>query len=291
MNAMAISTEIVGKEFGPFVRSYDFRDLEICALGCNAGYDGITDLEYLNEGDANDPHLAVLPIFGVPLTVNEEMTRTLDYGYDYSGSLHYGFEIELHAPFKMSDRVETFVTQDALYDRGEGRGCLSLQTGRSYSNDGSHLCTVKTWDVCINDGGWGGPKPPHDVVEIPDRLPDAEVTETVPFNMPLIYRLMGDWHQQHIDWAYTEQTGLARPINHGVCTAGIAMRHLIALLIPGQPERLRRFKCRFTSPVLPGTRLCTQVWKMGEGEARFRVVDADDGAARPFLNFCLAEWE
>ena len=288
---MAISTEIVGKEFGPFVRSYDFRDLEICALGCNAGYDGITDLEYLNEGDANDPHLAVLPIFGVPLTVNEEMTRTLDYGYDYSGSLHYGFEIELHAPFKMSDRVETFVTQDALYDRGEGRGCLSLQTGRSYSNDGSHLCTVKTWDVCINDGGWGGPKPPHDVVEIPDRLPDAEVTETVPFNMPLIYRLMGDWHQQHIDWAYTEQTGLARPINHGVCTAGIAMRHLIALLIPGQPERLRRFKCRFTSPVLPGTRLCTQVWKMGEGEARFRVVDADDGAARPFLNFCLAEWE
>lgn len=155
---MAISTEIVGKEFGPFVRSYDFRDLEICALGCNAGYDGITDLEYLNEGDANDPHLAVLPIFGVPLTVNEEMTRTLDYGYDYSGSLHYGFEIELHAPFKMSDRVETFVTQDALYDRGEGRGCLSLQTGRSYSNDGTHLCTVKTWDVCINDGGWGRSK-------------------------------------------------------------------------------------------------------------------------------------
>ena len=28
-----------------------------------------------------------------------------------------------------------------------------------------------------------------------------------------------------------------------------------------------------------------------QGEARFRVVDADDGAARPFLNFCLAEWE
>lgn len=44
MNAMAISTEIVGKEFGPFVRSYDFRDLEICALGCNAGYDGITEI-------------------------------------------------------------------------------------------------------------------------------------------------------------------------------------------------------------------------------------------------------
>ena len=28
---MAISTAIVGKEFGPFVREYTFRDLEICA--------------------------------------------------------------------------------------------------------------------------------------------------------------------------------------------------------------------------------------------------------------------
>lgn len=288
---MAISTEIVGREFGPFVREYTFKDLEICALGCNAGFDGQTDLIYVNEHDAAHPDLKVLPIFGVPLTVHEEMTRTLDYGYNYDGSLHYGFEIRLHAPFKMNDRVETFVTQDALYDRGEGRGCLSKQTGRSYSSDGTLLCETETWDVCIYDGGWGGPKPPKDIVEMPDAAPDAVVAETMPLNMPLIYRLMGDWHQQHIDWAYTEQTGLARPINHGVCTAGIAMRHLIALLIPGQPERLRRFKCRFTSPVLPGTRLCTQVWKMGEGEARFRVVDADDGAARPFLNFCLAEWE
>ena len=52
---MAISTEIVGKEFGPFVREYTFKDLEICALGCNAGYDGKTDLEYVNEGDAANP--------------------------------------------------------------------------------------------------------------------------------------------------------------------------------------------------------------------------------------------
>ena len=108
---------------------------------------------------------------------------------------------------------------------------------------------------------------------------------------PLIYRLMGDWHQQHIDWAYTAQTGLERPINHGVCTAGIAMRHVISLLIPGQPERLRRFKCRFTAPVLPGMRLATQVWKISDTEARFRVVNADAPAGKPFLNACLLEWD
>ena len=41
---MAISTEIVGKTFGPFVRDYTFKDLEICALGCGAGWDGRMDL-------------------------------------------------------------------------------------------------------------------------------------------------------------------------------------------------------------------------------------------------------
>ena len=64
-------------------------------------------LNNINEKDATNPALKVLPIFGVPLTVNEEMTRTLDYGYDYSGSLHYGFEIRLHAPFKMEDTIKT----------------------------------------------------------------------------------------------------------------------------------------------------------------------------------------
>ena len=51
------------------------------------------DLDYVNEGDAKNPELKVLPIFAVPLTVNEEMTTTLDYGFDYSGSLHYGIDV------------------------------------------------------------------------------------------------------------------------------------------------------------------------------------------------------
>lgn len=54
---MAISTKIVGKTFGPFVRDYAFKDLEICALGCGAGWDGKVDLDYVNEGDAKNPSL------------------------------------------------------------------------------------------------------------------------------------------------------------------------------------------------------------------------------------------
>ena len=287
---MAISTEIVGREFGPFVRDYTFRDLEICALGCGAGWDGRTDLEYVNERDAKNPQLKVLPIFGVPLTVNEEMTTTLDYGFNYEGSLHYGIDCRFHAPFKMADHVETYVTQEAIWDRGPGRGSLSKQVGRSYSSDGTLLCTVETYDCCIYDGGWGGEKPPADPVDMPDREPDALFVEAVPLYMPLVYRLMGDWHQQHIDWSYTEQTGLDRPIAHGVSTAGFSMRHIIDTYCKGEPERLTRYKCRFTRPVTPGSMLCTQMWEYGDGCIHFRVVDPENPQDKPYLNYGIAEW-
>ena len=180
------------------------------ALGCGCAWDGKVDLEYVNEHDAADPDLKVLPIFAVPLTVNEEMTTTLDYGFDYAGSLHYGIDVRYHAPFKMNDRIETYVTQEAIWDRGEGRGSLSKQVGKSYSSDGTHLCTVETYDCCIYDGGFGG-EPPKDVVDYPDREPDFVYEEVCGLQWPLIYSMMGDWHQQHIDWSYTEQTRSCRP--------------------------------------------------------------------------------
>ena len=39
-----IKTEMVGQTYGPFVREYSFRDLELFALGCGAGIDGRDDL-------------------------------------------------------------------------------------------------------------------------------------------------------------------------------------------------------------------------------------------------------
>ena len=128
-------------------------------------------------------------------------------------------------------------------------------------------------------------------VDYPDREADFAYEETYGYNWPLVYRMMGDWHQQHIDWSYTEQTGLERPIAHGVSSAGVAMRHVISLLFPGHPEAMTRFKCRFTSPVLPGVRLRTVVWKTAEGEARFRMVNADAPDSKPFLNNGIVEWD
>ena len=128
---------------------------------------------------------------------------------------------------------------------------------------------------------------------MPDRAPDAEVTERIPENQALIYRLSGDYHPQHIDWDYAAKNGEPRPILHAISYAGVVMRHAIKTFVPGEPERITRFKTRITSPVLPGSTLRTQMWKVGEGELRFRLVDDDfdTTGAKPHLNWGIIEYK
>ncbi len=287
-----IKTEMVGQTFGPFVRDYTFKDLELFALGCGAGIDGKQDLIYLNEHDERNPSLKVLPMYGAMLIVDSAVTRTIDYGYNYAGSLHWGFDITFQQPItKMNDHLETMVTLQGLYDRGEGRGLLAQHVGETRDSDGNLLFTNESWDCLIYDGGWGGPQPPKDVVDMPERAADVEVTETIPENQALIYRLSGDFHPQHIDWDYAAQNGEPRPILHAISYAGVVMRHFISSFIPDEPERLTRFKTRITSPVHPGSTLTTKLWQVGDNEARFQLVDADDPAAKPHLNWGIIEWK
>ena len=80
---MAISTEI---EERPSVRSCETtpsKTLNLRAgLRLRMGWQGRPRIR--QRARCEKPHPKVLPIFGVPLTVNEEMTTTLDYGFDYS---------------------------------------------------------------------------------------------------------------------------------------------------------------------------------------------------------------
>lgn len=282
---MAINTEMVGQTFGPFERDYDFKDLILFALGCGCGADGKTDLEYVYEKG-----LKVLPMFGAMPIVDSEVTRTIDYGYNYAGSLHWGFDLRFHRPMtKLSGKLSTQVLLKGLFDRGEGRGLLAQHVGDTYDDEGNLLFTNESWDCLIYDGGWGGPAAPKDAVEIPDREPDFEVIERIPENQALIYRLSGDFHPQHVDWDYAKENGQMKPILHAVSFAGVASRHFIRTFIPGEPERLTRFKTRITASLLPGATVKTQMWVMGDGVVHFRLIDAYT-QAKPYLNFGIIEW-
>jgi len=283
---MALKLDMVGKWYGPFERKFDFRELSIFALGCGCGADGKTDLEYVYE-----KNMKVLPMFAAMPIVDSEVTKTIDYGFEWGGSLHWGFDLRLHQPLtELSGTLSTKVLLNALYDRGEGRGCLAQHIGETFDEEGNKLFTNESWDCALYDGGWGGEKAPRDIVEIPDRKPDFEVTELVPLNQALIYRLNGDFHPQHIDWEYAQKFDHPKPNLHAVSTAGFACRHIIKTLFPGEPERLTRFKTRITRSLYPGCTIKTQMWKWDDNSIHFRVIDADNPETA-YLNYALAEWK
>ncbi len=284
---MALKLDMVGKTYGPFVNEYDIRDVILFGLGCGAGYDGKTDLEYVYEKD-----LKVLPTFAAMPIVDSEVTKTIDYGFNWGGSLHWGFDVRIHQPLpKSPGKLKTYVKLDGLYDRGEGRGCLAHHIGETFDESGTKLFTNESWDCALFDGGFGGEKPPKDFVEMPDRAPDFEIAEQIPLNQALIYRLSGDYHPQHIDWEYAQQFGYDKPILHAVSTAGFACRHIVRTFMPGEPEKLTRFKTRITRHLYPGVTIKTQMWKMDDKVAHFRVIDADHPEEKPYLNWGIVEWK
>lgn len=151
---MTISTDMVGQILGPSVRDYAFHGFESPTLGCNAGIDDKNGLEYPDEHDEHDLRLKALPMFGTMFIVNSGVARTIDYGYNYAGSPHWGFDIHFHRPVvKMSNRLETKVKFGGLYDRGEGRGLLIQRVGDICNSERNPLFTNESWGCFIYDDG------------------------------------------------------------------------------------------------------------------------------------------
>ena len=104
---------------------------------------------------------------------------------------------------------------------------------------------------------------------MPDREPDFEMSETIAMNAGLAFRLTGMLHPLHVDWPTAKEAGLI-PFYFGLGYGGIAMRHMIDTFMPGEPERLTRFKVRMCAPVMPGATVTTQMWKMDNSAGQLR---------------------
>jgi NAD(P)-dependent dehydrogenase (short-subunit alcohol dehydrogenase family)/putative sterol carrier protein len=101
----------------------------------------------------------------------------------------------------------------------------------------------------------------------------VEAAPTV--DQPLIFRLSGDTFQLHVDSEFAKMAGFDKPIMHGLCTHGYACRALIETLTPGEPQKARRLDCRFKRPLYPGVPIKTLIWKIDDGQALWRVINAE----------------
>ncbi|MGU3497054.1 MaoC/PaaZ C-terminal domain-containing protein [Xanthobacteraceae bacterium A53D] len=277
---MAIDYQALkGRIFPEIVQDYGPRDCILYALGVGAGMerDDPADLPFTYEHG-----LKALPTLAMVLGYPGFWLREPGVGFDWRTVLATRQELVLHQPLPVAGRVIGRTAIEEVFDRGvkDGRGRGALMVTRRdvlEAGTGALLATVRVYELCRGEGGFGGPPPvtEPDVI-MPERTPDAVITLASSPQAALIYRLTGDDNALHVDPQIARTVGFPGPILHGLATFGMAGRAVLRALCGDEPARLRSLAVRrFTAPVLPGQTLRFELWRTGAGEGRFRAFALD----------------
>ncbi|KAI0195914.1 sterigmatocystin biosynthesis fatty acid synthase subunit beta [Astrocystis sublimbata] len=94
--------------------------------------------------------------------------------------------------------------------------------------------------VDLKNPGWSG---------------NAEVSVVAPSHTHLYSKVSRDCNPIHGSAVFAEVAELPGPIMHGMYSMAVARRVVEDMVVPGEPERLRRFDAEFLDMVRPGDRL------------------------------------
>lgn len=278
---MSLKFDVIGKKKGPLSLEYNWNKLALYALSVGANVEG--ELEYVYE-----KNMKIIPTYWAAILGFEEFTDSYEYGQSLPDTLHFGFDIDYHKPItKTEGRIDYTIELLDIYDRGEGRGSLAEIQAEAFDEEGDKVFTLVTRDIDMSTGGFGGQKPPKYPVEYPERTPDFEVADHIGPNQAAIYRIDNDPNILHIDPDFAKLGGFDKPIIMGMCTVGYACRALIKTLCPGRPEAIKALKVRFTNTLELDNPVKTQIWKIDDHRAVFRLLNAKTGDV--VLNFCEVE--
>lgn len=277
--AEAISAPPVSHEL-----AWDHKDVQLYHLGIGAGADptGARELRYTLED-----RLHVLPGFA---TVAGGRLTLLDalgipgVQVDLTAVLHGGERVEAHRPIPVSGRAVQTTRIVDVHDKG--KAALILVRSETVDDDGP-LWSRDSQIYVRGEGGFGGTRGPSARPGAPEREPDLTVDCPTRPDQALLYRLSGDWNPLHADPGFAALAGFDRPILHGLCSYGIALKAVADRVLDGDVGRIRTYATRFAGVVFPGETLRVNVWKE-KGSTRLTATAVERGQA-PVLTDTVVE--
>ncbi|OOB80602.1 MAG: hypothetical protein BEN19_00080 [Epulopiscium sp. Nuni2H_MBin003] len=276
---MSLNFDVIGVKKGPFELEYNWNKLALYALSVGSTVN--EELEYVYEKS-----MKIIPTYWAAILGFTSFTDAYEYGQNIPTTLHFGFEIEFHKPITNTNgKIHYTIELKDIYDRGEGRGSLAIIEAIAYDEQDEKLFTLITKDIDLSTGGFGGEQPPREIVNFPEGTPDFEVKDHIGPNQAALYRIDNDANILHIDPDFALEGGFVKPIIMGMCTVGYACRALLKTVC--QPEQIKKLKVRFTAPLELDQPITTQIWKIDETNAMFKLINNSTNDV--VLNFCSVE--
>lgn len=144
-----------------------------------------------------------------------------------------------------------------------------------YDESGEKIALNQFVTFLVGSGNFGGKRDSDKQIKVSTkkqtRKPDQVRTDKTSVDQAAIYRLNGDLNPLHIDPSFSAILGFDKPILHGLCTFGFAVKHVLAAFCDSDVACFKSVKVRFAKPVMPGQTIQTSMWLEKEGTAGYKV--------------------
>jgi 3-hydroxyacyl-CoA dehydrogenase/3a,7a,12a-trihydroxy-5b-cholest-24-enoyl-CoA hydratase len=257
--------------------NYTYKDAILYALSIGVSTNNENNLKFLYENHAEFsifPMYAVMPAFFILSSSLQAFLRDIEQKINPSKVLHGEHYLELFAPLKPEDSLEVRASLVDVLDKGSG---ASLIINVELINDKKVRVALNQFVTFFpGDGNFGGKRDSDKMIKVSgkkfDRSPDRSVEEKTCSDQAALYRLNGDFNPLHIDPAFSSKLGFDKPILHGLCTFGYAVKHVLNAYCHDDVALFKAVKVRFVKPVLPGQTIQTNMWLEREDEESDQVV-------------------
>lgn len=267
---------VISHKFPESLYSYTERDAAIYALGVGAcAKDAIDDkeLKYVYHHDGQE-FIQVLPTFSTlfSLGVSSQLEQLPGLQFDPRLLLHGQQYIEIYKPLPSHGCILNKASIAGLHDKGKAT-VLEIEIVSYEKESGERLCMNRLAIYLRGAGGFSKSSQPYSYSsnrsnqsafpKIPKSQPFVVYEECTHVSQALLYRLSGDYNPLHSDPMFAEIAGFSRPILHGLCTLGFAVRAIIKCICRGDQNMIKSISGRFLLHVYPGETLITEMWVAG----------------------------